>query len=78
MARVPAGVAGDGGEAGRPVAPESPDERKLLACIGAEEMHIDAVIDGCGLPAGLVNALLVGLQIKRRVRLLPGGRVKRV
>lgn len=67
-----------GAEAARPAAPESPDERHLLGCIGTEETHIDAVIAGSGLPAGLVNALLVGLQIKRRVKLLPGGMVKRV
>jgi DNA processing protein len=65
-------------DAGQPLAPESPDERRLLAEIGPEETHIDSVIHGSGLPAGLVNALLVGLQIKRRVKLLPGGMVKRV
>jgi hypothetical protein len=30
------------------------------------------------LPAGTVNAMVVGLQIQRRVKLLPGGMVQRV
>jgi DNA processing protein len=76
-------AAADGGANGalEPVAPESPDERRLLAAIGADgeaETPVDDVIRASGLPAGLVNALLVGLQIKRRVKLLPGGRVKRI
>jgi DNA processing protein len=60
-----------------PAAPETPDERKILGEIGAEETHIDAVIHGSGLAAGTVNALLVGLQLKRRVKLLPGGMVRK-
>jgi len=60
------------------VAPESPDERKILAVVEHEEMHIDTIINQSEMPAGLVNALLVGLQIKRRVKLMPGGMVKRI
>ncbi|MEI8243568.1 MAG: DNA-processing protein DprA [bacterium] len=70
--------------AARPAAPErAPDppataeERKLLEHVGIEPVHIDAVIRESGLPAGTVNALVVGLQIRRRVKLLPGGLVKR-
>jgi DNA processing protein len=55
------------------------DEQRLLAAVPAgEEVHVDALIRATELPAGTVNALLVGLQIKRRVRLLPGGMVARV
>ena len=72
-----AGADGAVEDAARPAAPESPDERRVLGAIGAEEVHIDSVIHGSGLPAGLVNALLVGLQIKRRVKLLPGGMVRK-
>lgn len=76
--RIVVAAEGTVGAASRPVAPESPDERKLLGVLGTDEMHIDSMIHDSGLSAGLVNALLVGLQIKRRVKLLPGGMVKRI
>lgn len=58
--------------------PASAEERKLLEHIGNEPVHIDAIIRESGLPAGTVNALVIGLQIKRRLKLLPGGMVKKV
>jgi len=61
-----------------PEPPASAEERKLLAHVGNEPVHIDALIRESGLPAGMVNAVVVGLQIKHRVKLLPGGLVKRV
>jgi len=61
-----------------PEPPASAEERKLLEHVGNEPVHIDAIIRESGLPAGTVNALVVGLQIKRRVKLLPGGLVKKV
>jgi DNA processing protein len=64
-------------EAARPEAPLSPDERVVMAVIEAEAVSIDEVVRGSGFDAGKVNALLVGLQIKRLVRSLPGGRVSR-
>jgi len=36
------------------------------------------LIRSSGLAASRVNALLVGLQLRRMVHLLPGGMVKRV
>jgi len=53
--------------------PLSSDERAVMAQIEAEGSHIDALVRGSGLDAGKVNALVVGLQIKRLIRLLPGG-----
>lgn len=53
----------------------SPDEEKLVEALGSEERAIDELVDRSGLDAGRVNGLLVGLQIKRFVKLLPGGRV---
>ena len=58
-----------------PEPPATAEERKLLASLGSEPMQIDELIRESGLPAGTVNALLVGLQIRRRVKLLPGGMV---
>jgi DNA processing protein len=57
--------------------PVSPEERKLLEHVGTEPVHMDTLIYESGLPAGTVNALVVGLQIQRRVKLLPGGLVQR-
>lgn len=53
------------------------EEERLLAALGDEEQAIDEVVRLSGLAAGRANGLLVGLQIKRRVRLLPGGRVRK-
>ena len=43
-----------------------------------EERHVDFLIRSSGLAASRVNALLVGLQLRRMVHLLPGGMVKRI
>ena len=55
----------------------TPDEARLLAALTDEEQTIDDDVRLSGLDAGRVNGLLVGLQIKRRIRLLPGARIKR-
>ncbi len=60
--------------------PESvltPEERTVLGQLGVDGVPVDEVVRASGLDAGRVNALLVGLQIKRQVRVLPGGRVAR-
>jgi DNA processing protein len=61
----------------RPAAPLSAEERAVLAQMEAGGVPVDAVVRGSGLDAGKVNAILVGLQIKRLARLLPGGLVER-
>ena len=53
--------------------PLSDEEEKILAAIGAEERFIDELVERTGIAAGRLNGLLVALQIKRRIRLLPGG-----
>ena len=60
-----------------PAAPATDGERKLLGLLTGEPAHIDTLIRESELPAGTVHALLVGLQIRRRVKLLPGGMVTR-
>ena len=59
-----------------PQPPASAEERLLLERLENEPLHVDDLIRATGLPAGTVNALVVGLQIKRRLKLLPGGMVK--
>ncbi len=61
----------------RPAAALSPEERALLSRIEDGGSPVDELVRGSGLDAGRVSALLVGLQIKRLVRLLPGGAVAR-
>ena len=61
----------------RPETVVSPEERALLALIESEGTPADVLVRGSGLDAGKVNALLIGLQLKRLVRLLPGGLVAR-
>ncbi len=56
----------------------TPEEEALLKEITGEERLIDEVIAKSGIDAGRVNALVVTLQLKRIVKLLPGGWVKRV
>ncbi len=65
------------GEGKRPDASLSPEERAVMAQIEAEGSHVDALVRGSGLDAGKVNALVVGLQLKRLIRMLPGGIVAR-
>jgi len=61
----------------RPACVLTPEERSVLAQVEAEGTPVDVVVRGSGLDAGTVNAILVGLQIKRQLRLLPGGLVAR-
>lgn len=61
----------------RPESVLSGDERAVWSHIGTEGVAVDDVIRESGLAAGQVSALLVGLQIKHLVRLLPGGQVVR-
>ncbi len=53
------------------------DERRVMGLLD-EERHVDFLIRSSGLAAGRVNALLVGLQLRRMLHLLPGGMVKRI
>lgn len=53
------------------------EERSVMANIEEGGTLIDVIIRKTELPAGRVNALLVSLQIKRLVKLMPGGSVMR-
>ena len=43
-----------------------------MALIGNEEVAIDEIIRGSGLTSAAVSATLLGLEMKRIVRQLPG------
>ena len=53
--------------------PTLEEEERILAAIGGEERFVDDLVAATGIEAGRLNGLLVALQIKRRVKLLPGG-----
>ncbi len=48
------------------------NEQRVYDAIGEEEVHIDDIIRHCGLPASAVSVALLGLEMKRIVRQLPG------
>lgn len=64
-------------EESNPIPVLTVEERSIMAAGEDDGTHIDVIIRKTGLPAGRVNALLVSLQIKRLVKLMPGGIVMR-
>lgn len=71
------GAGGGEKKAAPPQAVLTADERAVMKLVEAHGTTVDEVIRGSGLDAGKVNAILVGLQIKRLVRLQSGGIVTR-
>ena len=51
----------------------SEEEQRILDAIGGAERFVDDLVAATGIEAGRLNGLLVALQIKRFVKLLPGG-----
>jgi DNA processing protein len=59
-------------------APELPaEEAAVLAAVGDDEAPVDRIIERCGLPAQMVSATLLKLELRRLVRALPGFRYAR-
>ena len=54
--------------------PLSPDEQAVVDALAEEERDLDALTRAVGLPAAAVSALVLGLEMKRVVRMLPGRR----
>jgi DNA processing protein len=50
----------------------SPEEQRIVACLRDGEQSVDEVTRTAGLPAARVSALLIGLEMKKQVRMLPG------
>jgi DNA processing protein len=50
------------------------EQEKILAAIGAEEAALESVIATSGLTAAVVSSTLLGLEIRRFVKQLPGKR----
>lgn len=60
----------------RPRPPLAPDEERLVRALEAGEQEVDQLIRATGLSAAAVGALLIGLEMKRVARMLPGRRVE--
>jgi len=50
----------------------SEDEMAAVKALGRGGLHVDALARECGLNAGRLNSLMLGLEMKRVVRILPG------
>ena len=61
-----------GGAGGLPAATLSEDEQRVYDALDHEERSIDEVIRKSGLPSSTVSVALLGLEMKRLVRQLPG------
>jgi DNA processing protein len=58
--------------------PELPaDEAAVYAAVGPDELAVDRIIERCGLPAHVVTATLMKLEMRRLVRAFPGFRYAR-
>ena len=58
--------------------PELPEEEnQVFAAVDADDSPVDRIIERCGLPAHVVSACLMKLEMRRLVRALPGFRYTR-
>ncbi|MDI6775100.1 MAG: DNA-processing protein DprA [Verrucomicrobiota bacterium] len=48
------------------------DEERIVESLGQGEMDVDSLIRACGLDAATIASLLLGLEMKRLIRMLPG------
>ena len=55
-----------------PLPPLSDEETRVLGLLEAGGMLVDELIRASTLPSSRVSSLLIGLEMKRRVRMLPG------
>ena len=70
---LPPGAGASGGPDGDAPRPElSEDEERLVSLVTAGTQDVDALIRESGLSAAQVSSLLIGLEMKRMVRTLPG------
>ena len=62
-----------------PVAKVTLEEAMVLKAMpDGDDIHVDSLVRAVKLPVAKVNALLVQLRLKRRVKFLPGNRVAAV
>lgn len=56
----------------RPEVPLSEEEQVLVKALWSEALDVDSLARAAGLPSAKVSALLIGLEMKRVVKMLPG------
>ena len=56
----------------RPDVPMSGEERQLVEALWQGALDVDSLSRASGLPIQRVSSLLIGLELKRVVRMLPG------
>ena len=78
---VPASERSAAGEPVGPVEPTlfdpSPDERRVLEALGEDELALETLREACDIPVHRIMTALMNLQLKGRVRQLPGSRFLR-
>jgi DNA processing protein len=62
----------------RPQPKLSEEEMQLVSLLDPGEKDVDSLIRESGLKAATVGSLLIGLEMKRRIRMLPGRIVERI
>lgn len=62
-----------GAKASAPSPTLSEEEERIMKAFGGEDKFIDELAASTGIDAGRLNGLLVALQLKRLVKILPGG-----
>ena len=55
--------------------PLNADEEKIVRALAEEELDMDTLTRTTGIPAAALSVLVLGLEMKRMVRMLPGRRV---
>ncbi|OGV41386.1 MAG: DNA protecting protein DprA [Lentisphaerae bacterium GWF2_57_35] len=56
----------------RPQAPLMPEEQAVVRALWEEPLDVDTLIRRCNLTVARISTLLIGLEMKRVVRMLPG------
>ena len=56
----------------------SPEEERVLKALEAGEMDVDSLIRATALPPASIGSLLICLEMKRLIRMLPGRLVAKV
>ncbi|MEI7436286.1 MAG: DNA-processing protein DprA [bacterium] len=76
---LPAAARTQADASARPAPTFGADEQRVLNLLEKDrELGVDELVRELNVPAGTLGALLIGLEIKRAVRMLPGRRVARV
>jgi DNA processing protein len=62
----------------RPAIPLTEDEARVVRVLEEGESDVDSLIRAAGLKPAVVNSLLIGMEMKKILRALPGRRVELV